>query len=117
MLQIAMYCCCLIIQILAFVAFRDESVEEHLARIESEELPRSAKLYKIEGGNHSQYGSYGMPSYAQGLAYKDLEASITSAEQRDIIAKAIVETMYGEKENDKKDQPLMLFGLTMPGFQ
>lgn len=75
----------------------DESVEDHIARMKLEELPESAKMFQIEGGNHSQYGSYGMPSYAQGLAYQDLDATISNKEQRTIIAKAIVETVFVEK--------------------
>ena len=43
----------------------------------------------INGGNHEQYGSYGSPGYAQGLAYKDLQAKISEAEQHRIVAAAI----------------------------
>jgi len=71
----------------------DETIERHIARIQTDELPSTAKIYSIDGGNHSQYGSYGMPSYKQGLAYKDLEADLPGAEQRDLVAKAIVDTM------------------------
>lgn len=72
---------------------KEESMEQHIARIQSEELPPHAKVYSMKGGNHSQYGSYGSPSYAQGLAYQDLDATISSKEQQSLIAKAIVQSM------------------------
>ena len=33
------------------------------------------------GGNHGQYGSYGSPGMAQGLAYTDLPAKISPEAQ------------------------------------
>ena len=55
------------------------------------ELPEGAKVFKFDGGNHEQYGDYGSPGPAQGLAYKDNAASMPGEEQREAIAMAIAE--------------------------
>ena len=47
----------------------------------------------MKGGNHENYGAYGSPGPAQGLAYKDNPATIAAAEQRKLLAASIVETM------------------------
>jgi len=62
------------------------------------QLPESANVVVVEGGNHEQYGSYGSPGYAQGLAYKDLEATITEEEQRGIVAKALASLCTGRNK-------------------
>ena len=53
-----------------------DDLPAYLAQVR-EELPPQGVVYEIAGGNHEQYGSYGSPGPAQGLAYKDLPASIT----------------------------------------
>ena len=54
-------------------------------------MPEGAKVFKFDGGNHEQYGDYGSPGPAQGLAYKDNAASMPGEEQREAIAMAIAE--------------------------
>jgi hypothetical protein len=61
-----------------------------------DELPTDrATVYEIPGGNHEQYGSYGSPGFAQGLAYESNPATISEEEQRSIVASALVATMRG----------------------
>ena len=55
----------------------------------SAQLPATAQISLIEGGNHEQYGSYGSPGYSKGLAYKDLVAKISAADQCAQVAAAI----------------------------
>ena len=68
-----------------------DDLPAYLAQVR-EELPPQGVVYEIAGGNHEQYGSYGSPGPAQGLAYKDLPASITEREQRALVAAAIAAT-------------------------
>ena len=56
------------------------------------ELPEGGRAYEIAGGNHEQYGSYGSPGLAQGLAYKDLPATISAEAQCELLAAAIADT-------------------------
>ena len=63
----------------------------YLERVKGE-LPAGAAVVAIEGGNHEQYGSYGSPGYAQGLAYEDLPAKISERDQRTAVAAAIAAT-------------------------
>ena len=56
-----------------------------------QELPEGAKVFTLEGGNHEQYGDYGSPGPARGLAYKDNAASMPREEQREAVASAIAE--------------------------
>ena len=60
-----------------------------------DQFPSSAKLYRIDGGNHEQYGYYGSPSYDKGLAYKDLVAKISAEEQCALVAAALADTARG----------------------
>jgi hypothetical protein len=61
-----------------------------------DELPTDrATVYEIPGGNHEQYGSYGSPGFAQGLAYQSNPATISEEEQRSIVASALVATVRG----------------------
>lgn len=64
-----------------------------------EELPSGAAIVEIAGGNHEQYGSYGSPGYAQGLAYEDLPATISEEEQRRLVAAAIAATARPFRES------------------
>ena len=66
----------------------DGGIDEYLAKIRHD-LPDGAKLVEIPGGNHEQYGSYGSPGYAQGLAYKDFPAKISEESQIELVATAI----------------------------
>lgn len=61
-------------------------VAAYIARVRADELPTGAALLEIAGGNHEQYASYGSPGPAQGLAYKDLPAAISGAEQQQLVA-------------------------------
>jgi hypothetical protein len=60
-----------------------------------DQLPASATIYEIAGGNHEQYGSYGSPGYSKGLAYKDLVAKISAEDQCAQVARAIAATARG----------------------
>ena len=66
-------------------------VEAYVARAR-DELPASAVVYELKGGNHEQYGAYGSPGFAQGLAYKDNPAGISREEQCEMLAAAIAAT-------------------------
>ena len=70
-------------------------VPAYVARTK-EELPDGCVVYEIAGGNHEQYGSYGSPGPAQGLAYKDLPATISAEEQCEVVAAAIAATAARE---------------------
>ena len=67
------------------------NVPAYVARTR-DELPPNAEIFYVGGGNHENYGSYGSPGPAQGLAYKDLSATISAEEQRDVVAAAIAKT-------------------------
>ena len=54
-----------------------------------DQLPATAEIAVIEGGNHEQYGSYGSPGYSKGLAYEDLVAKISAEDQCAQVAAAI----------------------------
>ena len=45
----------------------------------------------MKGGNHENYGAYGSPGPAQGLAYKDNEATMPAEEQREAVAALLAE--------------------------
>ena len=66
----------------------DGDVDGYVARVR-EELPEGAAICSIAGGNHENYGSYGSPGPAQGLAYKDNPATITAEAQQELVAEAI----------------------------
>ena len=66
-------------------------VQGYVAR-NTADLPEGGRAYEIAGGNHEQYGSYGSPGLAQGLAYKDLPATISAEAQCELLAAAIAET-------------------------
>ena len=63
-------------------------VQGYVAR-NTADLPEGGRAYEIAGGNHEQYGSYGSPGLAQGLAYKDLPATISGEAQCELLAAAI----------------------------
>ena len=52
-------------------------------------FPTGQSSSRFPGGNHEQYGSYGSPGYAQGLAYKDFPAKISEESQIELVATAI----------------------------
>ena len=54
-----------------------------------DELPKGSTIFELDGGNHEQYGDYGSPGPAQGLAYKDNPATMPAEEQREVVAEAI----------------------------
>ena len=64
----------------------------YVARVRDEELPACGTVYELDGGIHENYGSYGSPGPAQGLAYKDLPATMSPEEQCELVAAAIVAT-------------------------
>ena len=72
-------------------------VDGYVARVCGVELPEGATICAVAGGNHENYGAYGSPGPAQGLAYKDNSASISAAAQRKLVAAALVETMAASK--------------------
>ena len=72
-------------------------VPAYVARTK-EELPDGGVVYEIAGGNHEQYGSYGSPGPAQGLAYKGLPATISAEEQCEAVAAAIAATAAREAQ-------------------
>ena len=65
------------------------NVPAYVARTRDELPP---EIFYVGGGNHENCGSYGSPGPAQGLAYKDLSATISAEEQRDVVAAAIAKT-------------------------
>jgi len=72
-----------------------ESIEEYVARIASSQLPTDSKIVRIDGGNHAQYGSYGLPGRANGYLKDEIEASADMPEKRqhEIVAAALVAPM------------------------
>ena len=72
-------------------AAAEGDVAGYVARVTGE-LPEGAAVLQIDGGNHEQYGSYGSPGLAQGLAYKDLPATISAEAQAEMVAAAIAST-------------------------
>ena len=77
-----------------------EDMAAYVARIAHEQLPEGASCYAVDGGNHAQYGSYGAPGFAQGLAYNEVEATISEEAQRAIVAKAMAEIHGREERGD-----------------
>ena len=61
----------------------------YLARTNAE-LPNGATIVWIAGGNHENYGAYGSPGPAQGLAYKDNRATIAPELQHEMVARAAI---------------------------
>ena len=70
------------------------AVGDYVARV-VDELPAGATIVELDGGNHEQYGDYGSPGPAQGLAYKDNEATMPRDEQREAVAAAIADVAVG----------------------
>ena len=73
----------------------DGDVEGYVARVRAE-LPEAATILSVAGGNHENYGSYGSPGPAQGLAYKDNPATIAAEVQHELVATAIAEVTRSE---------------------
>lgn len=69
-------------------------VPAYVARV-VDELPEGATIFEFDGGNHEQYGDYGSPGPARGLAYKDNPASMTKEKQREAVAAAVADIARG----------------------
>ncbi|TDQ41978.1 alpha/beta hydrolase [Aureibacillus halotolerans] len=69
--------------VLAITATNDQVMDHDMFAANRKFLPEDTLFYEVEGGNHSQFGSYG---HQDG----DGEASISSKEQTAIVATTII---------------------------